>query len=143
MALPSMALVLDLSAVRLRNLQDGGVLDVVAEILLDVTLEACMPIFIGLAGILSGIRRGNGLFEAACTLGCFGLLVLGIWLPGACLMYNFAANIPASPAVRCLLLGLLLLAQFLALFLLYFNPNSSCMLNLRHCSCLRRAPRPA
>jgi len=35
MALPSMALVLDLSAVRLRNLQDGGVLDVVAEILLD------------------------------------------------------------------------------------------------------------
>ena len=143
MALPSMALVLDLSAVRLRNLQDGGVLDVVAEILLDATFEACMPIFIGLAGILSGIRRGNGLFEAACTLGCFGLLVLGIWLPGACSMYNFAANIPASPAVRCLLLGLLLLAQFLALFLLYFNPNSSCMLNLRHCSCLRRAPRPA
>ncbi len=35
MALPSMALVLDVSAVRLRNLQDGGVLDVVVEILQD------------------------------------------------------------------------------------------------------------
>lgn len=123
MSLPSMALVLDLSAVRLRSLrstQDAGLL-LVMEILQDAMFEALMPISIGLAGIVTGIKAGSccrDFFSITC---CFLLLVLGIWVPGANLMPHLVSYLPGSEVTQVLLLGSILTAQCVVLYFLYFD----------------------
>ena len=123
MSLPSMALVLDLSAVRLRSLrstQDAGLL-LVMEILQDAMFEALMPISIGLAGIVTGIKDGSWCRDFFSITCCFLLLVLGIWVPGANLMPHLVSYLPGSEVTQVLLLGSILTAQCVVLYFLYFD----------------------
>lgn len=123
MSLPSMALVLDLSAVRLRNLrstQDAGLL-LVMEILQDAMFEALMPISIGLAGIVTGIKAGSCCRDFFAITCCFLLLVLGIWVPGANLVPHLVSYLPGSEVTQVLLLGSILTVQCAVLYFLYFD----------------------
>ena len=120
MVLPSMALVLDLSAVRLRNLETDKVqvLPAVAEIMEDAVLELLMPISVGLCGIVTN-RTGSWMVELGATSGCFVLLVLGIWLPGANFTPHVASHLPWPHDLQCVALGFILLLQCMVLHILY------------------------
>ena len=123
MSLPSMALVLDLSAVRLRRLRSvqGSEAFLVMEILQDAMFEALMPISIGLAGIVTGVKAGSWCLDFLSITCCFLLLVLGIWVPGANLMPHLASYLPGSEITQVLLLGSILTLQCVILYFLYFD----------------------
>ena len=123
-ALPSMAMVLDFGALRLRTLLDEGVeeegLKIFLEILQDMNYELCMPLVVGLVGMSSSCTRGSPTFEASIVMFCFFLLVFGLWLPGGPLMPSLNAMMdPFGEPGKGIVLGLLLLLQGLLLAYLY------------------------
>ena len=125
MSLPSMALVLDLSAVRLRSLwceETEVVFDrLVMEILEDAMFEALMPISIGLAGIVTGLKAGSCCRGVLSITSCFLLLVLGIWVPGANWMPHPVLYLPGSHVAQVLLFWAILTVECLVLYFLYFD----------------------
>lgn len=99
MTTPAMALVLDYSAVRLRQKmasEDSNfATELLAEVLQDMMVEVLMPIAIGLVGIVSGRKTGGVICEVACHFLCFLLLILGMWLPSAPGIPDFQSLFPA------------------------------------------------
>ena len=133
MSLPSMALVLDLSAVRLRSLwceETEVVFDrLVMEILEDAMFEALMPISIGLAGIVTGLKAGSCCRGVLSITSCFLLLVFGIWVPGANWMPHPVLYLPGSHVAQVLLFWAILTVECLVLYFLYFD-RARCWLRL-------------
>lgn len=123
-ALPSMAMVLDFAVLRLRGLLSEGLeeegLMILLEILQDMNYELCMPLVVGLVGMLSGCARGSPIFEASIVMSSFFLLVFGLWLPGGPLMPSITIMMdPLAEPGKGIVLGLLLLLQGLLLAYLY------------------------
>ena len=128
MVLPSMAMVLDVSAIRIRRMRAEDSLKgdvawhMLAEILQDANYELCMPIAIGLVGILSNSKKGSAFFEAGSIFLCFLLLVLGVWLPGGPLLPSLQTLTVVEPDILCLLLVSILLCQISITWGLYRAP---------------------
>ena len=93
-----------------------------AEILQDANYELCMPIAIGLVGILSNSKKGSAFFEAGSIFLCFLLLVLGVWLPGGPLLPSLQTLTVVEPDILCLLLVSILLCQISITWGLYRAP---------------------
>ena len=123
MVQPSMAMVLDLSSVRISKLlAENSVADIVTwnvlvEILQDINYEMCMPIALGLVGLMSGSTKGGILYEAGCIFLCFLILVVGVWLPSTPMMPSLAM-ISSSPAAMLFLVSFLVV-QALTIWGLY------------------------
>ena len=123
MVQPSMAMVLDISSIRIRkmlaenSLADIVTLNVLVEILKDINYEMCMPITLGLVGLTSGSTRGGILYEAGCIFLCFLILVVGVWLPSTPMMPSLAM-MSSTLGAMFFLMGLLF-AQALIMWGLY------------------------
>ncbi len=133
-SLPSMAVALDHSAVRLRlllheTIDENSVWEAAAEILKAANQECWMPIAIGLVGILSGTRKRGPCCETGIILLCFFLLVMGLWLPASPLIPRTADLIHAAD-IRCLLFGVTFTMQCTMLWCLY--SSSSFSLRFKH-----------
>ena len=132
MTSPAMALVLDYSAVRLRqkmaNEESNFAVEVLAEVLQDMMVEVLMPMAVGLVGIVSGRKTGGVIFEVACHFVCFLLLILGIWLPSAPGIPDFQSLFPVSAGGRCFILSFFVALQCSILWTMYgLGPCLPCM----------------
>ena len=135
-SLPSMAVALDHSAVRLRHLlqetiDENSVWEAAAEILKAANQESWMPIAIGLVGILSGTRERGPCCENCIILLCFFLLVMGLWLPAAPLIPR-TADLIHAPDIRCLLFGATFAMQCTMLWCLYSSSSVFLRFNRRY-----------
>ena len=125
MTTPAMALVLDYSAVRLRQKMASEdskfATELLAEVLQDMMVEVLMPIAIGLIGIVSGRKTGGVICEVACLAChflCFLFLILGMWLPSAPEIPDFQ-SLPVSTGGRCLILSICLAVECSILWKMY------------------------
>jgi len=135
-SLPSMAVALDHSAVRLRlllqeTIDENSVWEAAAEILKAANQECWMPIAIGLVGILSGTRKRGPCCETGIIFLCFFLLVMGLWLPAAPLIPRTADLIHAAD-IRCLLFGATFAMQCTMLWCLYSSSSVLLRCNRRY-----------